>query len=295
MAKTATPSLAAPIGAVVIAMISVQAGASLAKGLFHTVGPLGATTLRVGFAAAMTLALWRPWRGPPLSWSRWPILAYGVVLGVMNMLFYQALARVPLGIAVALEFTGPLAVATLSSRRLADFVWVGLAVAGLLLLLPFGPLSSKLDPVGVLFALGAGLFWALYIVFGKRAGAGGQGQAVGFGITIAAIVVAPLGVASAGPALLAVAILPTALLVALLTSVIPYSLEMVALTRLPAKTFGILMSAEPAVGVLSGFLILGERLSVPQMLAIALIIAASAGAVFTHGEAKPVPLADIAG
>ncbi|MGA2952427.1 MAG: EamA family transporter [Caulobacteraceae bacterium] len=279
---------AAPIGAVAIAMVSVQVGASVAKGLFPEVGPLGATALRVGLAVLMMLALWRPWR-TPLPKQRWPILAYGAVLGAMNLVFYQALARIPLGIAVAVEFTGPLTLALLGSRKALDFLWIGLAVAGLALLLPFGPLASHLDPFGVVLALVAGVCWALYIVFGQKAGAGGQGQAAGFGMVVAALVVLPFGAAQAAHGIAMAGVAPKALLVALLTSVIPYSLEMLAMARLPARVFGVLMSAEPAVGAVSGFLILGERLSAFQCVAVVLIIAASAGVVATHRPTEAVP------
>jgi inner membrane transporter RhtA len=279
---------AAPIGAVAISMVSVQAGASVAKGLFPEVGPLGVTALRVGLAALIMLALWRPWRAP-LPSRRWPILAYGAVLGCMNLIFYQALARIPLGIAVALEFTGPLTLAMLASRRPLDFLWICLAVAGLLLLLPVGPLASHLDPLGVALALAAGVCWALYIVFGQKAGAGGQSQAAALGMVVAALVVLPFGAVQAAHGFAIPGVAPKAVLVALLTSVIPYSLEMLAMARLPARVFGVLMSAEPAVGAVSGFLILGELLSTLQCLAVALIIVASVGVVATHRPTEAVP------
>ena len=280
-----------PILALVVAMISVQGGASLAKGLFPAVGAQGAVTLRLVFAAVMMLALWRPWRAS-VARGRWASIgAYGVVLGAMNLLFYLSLRTVPLGIAVALEFTGPLAVALLGSRRPLDFLWVAFAVIGVGLLLPLRGGPAPVDPRGLLLALGAGVCWALYIVFGQKAGAGGSGQAVGYGTCIAALVAAPFGIAHAGMHLLSPALLVLGLMVALLGSVIPYSLEMVALSRLPAKTFGILMSAEPAIGVVLGFLVLGERLGPLQIVAVLTIIVASAGAVVTQrrSDASTLP------
>jgi inner membrane transporter RhtA len=269
--------------------VSVQIGASLAKGLFPQVSALGVVALRVGFAALMMLALWRPWRAPFLAWRRWPILAYGAALGTMNLVFYLALARIPLGIAVAVEFTGPLAVAMLASQKALDFLWIGFAAAGIVLLLPFGPVASHLDPTGVALALAAGVCWALYIVFGRMAGSEGQGQSVALGMVVAAAVVLPIGAVKAAHGLAIAGVLPMAVLVALLTSVVPYSLEMVALTRLPPRVFGVLMSAEPAIGALAGFAILGERLSAAQCLAVALIIAASLGVVATHRPVEAVP------
>jgi len=280
---------ALPILALVVAMVSVQGGASLAKGLFPAVGAQGAVTLRLVFAAVMMLALWRPWR-VPVARGRWASIgAYGIVLGAMNLLFYLSLRTVPLGIAVALEFTGPLAVALLGSRRGLDVVWVVFAVVGVGLLLPLRG-AAPVDPHGLLLALGAGVCWALYIVFGKKAGAEGSGQAVGYGTCIAAVVAAPFGVAHAGLHLFSPALLGLGLGVALLGSVIPYSLEMIALSRLPAKTFGILMSAEPAVGAVLGFIILGEHLGALQIAAIVTIIIASAGAVITQRRADPAAL-----
>jgi len=187
------------------------------------------------------------------------------------------------------EFTGPLTLALLASRRPLDFLWISLAVAGLVLLLPIGPLASHLDPLGVMLALAAGVCWALYIVFGQKAGAGGQGQAAALGMVVAALVVVPLGVAQAAHGVAIAGVAPKAVLVALLTSVIPYSLEMLAMARLPARVFGVLMSAEPAVGAVSGFLILGERLSAFQCLAVTLIIVASIGVVATHRPTEAVP------
>jgi inner membrane transporter RhtA len=272
------------VALLLVAMLSIQCGASLAKSLFPAVGASGATALRLAFATVLLAIVFRPWR-MRITRRQWPpMLLYGVSLGLMNLAFYKALETVPLGIAIALEFTGPLAVALFGSRHLRDVAWVVLAVAGLLLLVPDTG-AEALDPVGVAYALGAGACWALYIVFGQKAGGAHGAQTVALGTIIAAVVAVPIGVAQAGSALLSPALLPIALAVALLSSAFPYSLEMIALTKMPARTFGMLMSLEPAIGALCGLLFLGERLSLLQWLAIAAIIVASAGAATTSRPA----------
>jgi len=292
-ASSTSPSALLPVSAAIAAMIFIQAGASIIKGLFPVVGAQGATVLRLTLATAMMLLFWRPWR-VRVTREHWPwIVAYGISLGAMNSFFYAALSRIPLGIAVALEFTGPLGVALLSSRRPLDFLWVGLAVAGIYLLLPNGSHGPSLDPTGVLLALGAGLFWALYIVFGQRAGGGGSGPAVVYGSLVAMLAVLPFGTAQAAQGLHQPRVLGLALAVALLSSAIPYSLEMIAMTRLPAKIFGVLMSAEPGIGVLIGWLLLNERLSGPQVLAVVMIIAASVGTVLSHAATRRSDLGSV--
>ncbi len=288
MTTTIRSSAAMPIAAALIAMCCIQAGASVAKGLFPIIGPAAATTLRLGLACLMMLAIWRPWRSRVAPEHRRFILAYGISLGCMNALFYAALSRIPLGVAVALEFTGPLGVALLASRRPSDYLWVALAITGVVLLLPISVGAEHLDTVGVAFALGAGVFWAAYIVFGQRAGAGGSGPAVAYGSLIATIVVAPLGIAQSGLAMFAPSILPAAVAMALLSSAIPYSLEMMSMTRLSAKTFGVLMSVEPGIGAIAGLILLKERLSMTQVIAILLIVVASVGTVATHESPQPV-------
>ena len=285
-------SVMLPVLLLLVAMFSIQLGASLAKSLFPVVGALGATSLRLGFGTLLLWLVLRPWRMPwrTLPWKM--LLGYGVSLGVMNTLFYLALQTVPLGIAIALEFTGPLGLALLGSRRPRDVAWVALAVAGLLLLVPWSSQQAGLDPLGAAYALGAGLCWALYIVFGQKAGADHGPQAVALGATIAALVAVPWGVLESGMALLAPALLPTGLAVALLSMALPYSLEMFALTRLPARTFGMLMSLEPAVGALCGFAFLHEHLGMLQWLAIAAVIVASAGATLGAREPPAVPMPD---
>jgi inner membrane transporter RhtA len=276
-----------PLAALLVAMVSVQIGAALVKGLFPRVGVAGATALRLLLASLMLLAVWRPWRKLPRARETRSLLIYGVAMGVMNLCLYSALARIPLGIAVALEFSGPLAVALAASHRAVDFVWVGLAALGLVALLPLGLAHEPLSPAGMGFALAAGACWALYIVFGQKAGALHGGMTAALGTVIGAIVIAPFGLAQAGAALLDPRILPAACAVALLSSALPYSLEMFALTRLQTRTFGVLMSGEPALGALSGWCFLHERLSLVQWAAVASIMLASAGSTITSRRAAP--------
>ena len=208
-------------------------------------------------------------------------MLYGVALGGMNLMFYLSLSTLPFGLAVAIEFAGPLAVAIWSSRRAVDFVWVALAIAGLGMLLPLGLNGSTLDPVGVFYALGAAVFWGLYIVFGKRAGHLHAGHSVSLGLLVAALVVVPVGVVHAGAALLSHTVLLIGVAVAAVSSAIPISLEMMALKRLPKEAFGIMISMEPAVAALVAMALLGEHLSAVQWLAIGCIMAASMGSAMT--------------
>ncbi|MBP0636296.1 DMT family transporter [Cupriavidus sp. AcVe19-6a] len=262
-------------------MASLCVGTSFAKHLFDALGAQGTTALRVSFSALILLCVWRPWRIPLTRANALAIALYGAALGATNLLFYMSLRTVPLGLAIAIEFTGPLAVAVLSSRRAIDFLWIACAVTGLLLLLPIGEAAGTLDPVGIGYALAAGVGWALYIVFGQRAGNAHGGQATSLGLTMAALVVLPFGVAHAGSTLLSPPLLLAGLAVGVLSSAIPYSLEMVALKRLHRRTFGILLSMEPAMGALAGLVFLHEQLSPLQWLAIASIIIASVGCTAT--------------
>ena len=281
-----------PVIALVTGMISLQFGATVAKSLFPVVGAAGTASLRVGFSAVMLIAVWRPWRRSLSARDAGWIALYGISLGLMNVLFYLAIARLPLGPAVAIEFAGPLAIALIASRRMSDFLWIGVAVLGLGLLLPVASTSS-LDPLGVVLALGAALAWALYILFGQRAGRIDGGQAVSLGMLVAAVVAAPFGLAEAGLDLFAPGILVAGLTVALLSSAVPYSLEMFALRRLDRKRFGVLMSLEPAVAACAGFALLGERLCTIQWLAIGLVILASAG--ITATSRQPATMAVVPG
>jgi inner membrane transporter RhtA len=273
------------VGAVVIAMVGYQAGASIARGLIGEVGAPGAAALRLAFGTAMLTAAFRPWRllSQVRDWR--PVIAYGVVLGLMNLAFYAAIARIPLGLAVALEFSGPLAVAASGARRPLDFLWVGLAVVGLLLILrPSGGALTSLDPKGVAFAFGAGACWALYIVFGRKAGGEHGIGAAALGMVIAAVVVIPVGAAEAGAALVTPHALIIGAVVGLMCTAVPYALEMFAMTRMPAGVFGILMSLEPGIAALAGLVLLHQQLTRLQWLAMAAVISASAGATATIGR-----------
>jgi len=262
-----------------VAMVSFQVGASVAKQLIPLIGAPGTAALRLGLSAILVIVLQRAWRTIPAR-KVWPvILAYGLSLGAMNFVFYFALRSIPLGIAVAIEFIGPLGVAVFASRRRVDYLWVALAAAGLLLLLPIRATEHRLDPVGVLCALGAGLGWALYIVFGQKAGRAHGAAASTWGLIVAACLIVPLGIADAGRALLAPWIWTFGMAVAVFSSALPYTLEMVALRRLSAKTFGTLMSFEPAIAAIAGVAVLHEHLTPTQWLAIGFIIVASVGTV----------------
>lgn len=274
-------SILLPVCLLLIAMVSIQSGASLAKSLFPLVGAEGITTLRLCIGTLILFIIFRPWRMRFSAGTRLPLLVYGLALGAMNYLFYLSLRTVPLGIAVALEFTGPLAVAMFSSRRAIDFVWVALAITGLVFLLPLGDGVNSIDPLGAACALGAGACWAVYIIFGQKAGGDHGPGTVAVGSLIATLVFAPIGAWHTGAALLNVDILPLALGVAVLSTALPYSLEIIALPKIPARTFGTLMSLEPAMAAFSGMIFLGEHLTQVQWLALSAIIIASMGATLT--------------
>lgn len=266
-----------PLICLFAAMISIQGGATLAKQLFPIVGVEAVTAYRLGFSALILLFVFKPWKRKLQVGYRRYLVLYGLALGTMNFLFYQSIKTIPLGIAVGLEFTGPLAVALFSSRRKIDFVWISLVVAGLLALVPLTG-NSDIDMTGVLYALGAGVCWAFYIIFGQKAGNYYGTATVGIGAAVAAVIYVPIGIASGGIGIFAPEHLPMAITVAVLTSAMPYALEMMALTRMPAKTFGTLTSLEPAIGAVFGFIILSEILSMVQIAGIIAIIIASLGA-----------------
>ncbi|WP_166837838.1 EamA family transporter [Rheinheimera pleomorphica] len=280
-------SLVVAVISVLLAMITIQSGASIAKQLFPLIGPEGTTALRLGFSALVLWLVFRPWRALPEGRDWQAVIVYGLCLGGMNILFYLAIARIPLGIGVALEFTGPLAVALFSSRRKRDLIWVGFAIAGILLLLPDMHGVDALDPVGVMLALAAGACWAGYILFGKKTNTQSSGGiTVALGMTVAALVLVPVGAVTQGMALFSWDVLPLGFLVGILSSAIPYSLEMVALRNMTSQNFSVFMSMEPAIAALAGFLILAELLTLWQWLAIGLVIVASLGSSLTSSQAK---------
>lgn len=278
---------ALPLLAVLGSVTALGIGTSYAKQLFPQVGPLGTTALRVGLSALVMLALWRPWRWHLARTDAISIFKYGVALGFMNLLFYMSLRTIPFGVAVAIEFCGPLTVAATSSRRKIDFVWLGLAVLGLGLLLPVDTGTQPLDPVGVIYALAAAVCWGAYIIFGKRVGHLHSGQSVALGLTVAALAVVPFGVWQAGSALLAPHILLFGLGVAVVSSAIPISLEMMAMKRLPREAFGVMTSIEPAVAALLGLLLLNEHLNGLQWTAIGATMLAATGSAATARRSLP--------
>ena len=264
------------------AVASVQFGAAFAKSLFDQVGPGGTVFLRVLFAALVLAVIWRPAVAGRTRADWRLILPFGIVLAAMNLSFYFALERIPLGIAVTFEFVGPLGVAIATSRRLLDVLWVTLAASGILLLSDFG--SADLDSLGVALALLAGGFWAAYILLAARVGRalpGGQGLALA--LLGGAVMLAPVGVADAGADLLGPEVLAVGFAVAILSSAIPYTLEMEALRRMPEGVFGVLMSLEPAMAALAGFVVLDEGLASRELVAIVLVVTASAGAARGSG------------
>ena len=278
---------ALPLLAVLGSVTALGIGTSFAKQLFPQVGALGTTALRVGFSALLLLVLWRPWRWPLSRADAKSILRYGVALGFMNLLFYMSLRTIPFGLAVAIEFSGPLAVAMIYSHQRIDFLWLGLAAVGLGLLLPLGQGVASLDPQGVLYALAAAVSWGAYIVFGKRVGHLHAGHSVALGLSVAAITVVPFGVWDAGAALLNPHTLLFGLGVAAISSAVPISLEMMAMKRLPQGAFGIMTSMEPAVAALLGFFMLDEHLLALQWLAIVCIMLAAAGSSVTARRGLP--------
>ena len=269
-----------PTGLVLLSLGAVQFGAAIAKGLFDELGPAGTVFLRFGFAALALLVLWRPSLTGYARRSYLGAVVFGLALAAMNFTFYLALDRIPLGVAVTLEFVGPLGVAVAGSRRLLDLLWAALAAAGILLLAPLNVLGEvDLDPAGVALALLAGCFWAAYILLSARTGSvfpGGTGLVIA--LFVGTVVLAPVGISGGGLALLDPRLLLAGFGVAMLSSAIPFSLELEALRKLPARVFGVLMSLEPAVAALVGFVVLGERLGTRSLAAIVLVTLAAAGA-----------------
>lgn len=274
-----------PTGFVLLSIVSVQVGAALAKYLFTLINPLSATALRLCFAAILLLGVCRPQIRDRSRRDYILILLLGVTLACMNLVFYEAISRIPLGVAVAIEFLGPLGIAVLGSRRWLDLVWATLAGAGVFLLAPFG---GSLDPVGVMLALLAAICWGAYIALASltsRAFPGGSGLALA--VTVGAVLLLPIGILQGGIALFNPSVLAIGAGVALIGTVIPYSLEFEALKNMPPRVFGVLMSVEPAIAALIGFVLLNEQLDFRSLCAIALVTAAAIGAtLWGRGSAR---------
>lgn len=285
----ATPRLTIPaLPAVLCSIVSVQGGAALAKNLFPIFGPAGTTSLRIGLSALVLLLVVRP-RFRQLTAAQWrAVVPYGLALGLMNFLFYGALARIPLGLAVTLEFVGPLGLALVSARRWYELVWAALAGLGIALLAPWG--GQGPDLVGMGLAVAAGGCWAIYIVLGQRTAAVLPGhQAVAVGMALAALPVVPFGIAEGNLQALTPHLLLVAGLLALFSSILPFTLEMHALRTMPARTFSILMSLEPVAAACSGWLLLHEHLTAGQWMAVGCIVLASVGATVSTRQPAPAP------
>ncbi|MBU7569133.1 MAG: DMT family transporter [Flavobacterium sp.] len=269
-----------PIPAVLLAIISVQSGAAIAKTLFPSIGAAGTASLRIGISALILMAVYRP-KLTKLTKEQWKfVIPYGLCLGAMNLVFYFAIERIPIGLAVTLEFIGPLMVAVLGSKRAVDFLWVLLAAAGIVLIAPWN--TNGVDILGAALATLAGAFWAVYIVLGGKISQKMDGnEAVATGMLLAACLVVPFGIFGGGLEGLTPKFLGMGIALALLSSAIPFTLEMKALGRLPARTFSILMSLEPAAAVICAFIFLQEYLSFNEILAVVFVVAASAGSTIT--------------
>ncbi|WP_292076433.1 DMT family transporter [Mesorhizobium sp.] len=278
---------AMPVLGLLGSMLSVQVGAAFAKGLFPVLGPEGTTMLRLAIGALMLAAVLRPWKVLPSRRNLPWLAAYGITVCAMNLLFYAALQRISLGICVALEFTGPLFVATLGSRRLLDLVWVGLAIAGVVLLSPFAGISRGLDPLGVVLALAAGACWGLYIIFAQKAGAELGARTSAYGMAIAAVLALPFGFGAAQPYFSDPHVMAGAAVVGLFSSALPFYLEMLVLARMPARVYGMLVCLEPAGAALTGFLFLAEKLNLLQCAGIAAVIGAAFGTAVAARRPAP--------
>lgn len=269
-----------PIPAVLLAIISVQCGAAIAKGLFPEIGAAATASLRIGLSAIILLVAFRP-KLSELNAKQWKyVILYGLSLGAMNMVFYFAIERIPIGLGVTLEFVGPLVLAIFSSKKAVDFIWVILAAVGIALIAPWT--DKGLDLIGVLLALLAGAFWAAYILLGGRISKIMKGgEAVAVGMLFATILILPFGFAGGGLNHLNPKLLALGAALALLSSAIPFTLEITALKQLPPRTFSILMSLEPAMASLAAFVFLQEYLTVVECAAVACVVIASAGSSLT--------------
>lgn len=277
-----------PVPAVLLSIISVQGGAAIAKGIFPVLGPAVTSSLRIVLSAVILIIFNRP-NLKEVTKEQWKAVSlYGLTLGAMNIIFYMAISRIPLGLGVTLEFIGPLVLALFGSKRILDYLWVALAAIGIVLIAPWT--NNGLNITGVLLALLAGAFWAGYIVMGGRISKiMDGGKAVTIGMIFASVLVLPFAIGDGLLTHLKPWILLSGFALALLSSAIPFTLEMNALKKMPAKTFSILMSLEPAAAALSGLVFLHEYLSVYEWMAVALVVIASAGATLTRKKYDPAP------
>ncbi|MDQ6530749.1 MULTISPECIES: EamA family transporter [unclassified Flavobacterium] len=269
-----------PVPAVLLAIISVQFGAAIAKTLFPTIGSAGTASMRIGISAIILLLAYRP-NLRTITPKQWKVvIPYGLSLGAMNLIYYLAIERIPIGLAVTLEFVGPLLLAIAGSKRLVDYCWVLLAAVGILLIAPWT--NDRLDPVGIICALLAGAFWSAYIVLGgKVSKIMNDGDAVTIGMLFAALLVLPFGFFESGLNNLTPKLFGMGIALALLSSAIPFTLEMKALGKLPPRTFSILMSLEPAAASICAFIFLKESLNFYEILAVICVVIASAGSTLT--------------
>jgi inner membrane transporter RhtA len=264
-----------PPGLLLVSIVSIQLGAAVAVHLFETLGPIGTAFLRIAFSAVLLLVAARRRIGPGARRHAGMLLLFGCVIGAMNMCFYGAIARIPLGIAVAIEFIGPLGVAAFTSRRLNHFIWIGLAVAGLVLLTP--SIGTDLDPVGVGLALAAGAGWASFVLISPRVARAVGDAGLALAMLVASLFVLPFELAAGGPERLDLGLLAGALAVAILSTALPLSLEFEALQRMTARAYGIMVTLEPVVATLVGVIVLGQALPPTALLAIACVTAAAIG------------------
>jgi inner membrane transporter RhtA len=290
-------SILLPVLAAAGAMASFQVGAALAKTLFPAIGAQGAAALRLFFGSLMLLVLVRPWRFWPQRTAGkgvaiLPLTLLGAAIAGAMQMFYLAIERLPIGVAIALQFLGPLAIALAGSRKAVDLVWIAFAALGVWFLTDPASAGVSLDPVGVAWSLGAAACWAAYILMGRHVSTIFGRATAPLTVGVAAIIIMPIGVAHAGAALLDTSLMPVAILMALFSAAIPFVLEFFAMPRMPARTFATMTSLEPAFGVLFGLLILQEFLTLPQLGGVALVIAASAGAIWTGKAKPPAPAVD---
>ncbi|WMY97403.1 MAG: EamA family transporter [Arsenophonus sp.] len=272
-----------PIFLLVLAMISIQSGAALAKSLFPIIGSFGMTALRLFWSTIVLFIFFKPWKTKIYIDSIKYLILYGISLGSMNSFFYLALEKIPLGITVALEFMGPLTISIFYSRRNTDLIWIIMAIVGIFLLIPINEKIPILDNVGILYALLAGVFWGIYIIFGQVSGIKYGSSTVAIGSFISTLFFFPIGVYITDIDILFNSkIIPISFIVSILSTAFPYTLEMFALTRISTNVFSILMSIEPAIATIIGIIFLNEKLTFLQFFALLLIILASIGTTSTN-------------